>query len=48
MNIPWNLIVGFGVSLALFFIFRPCVLWYFKIDEKVKLLKEISDKLKSE
>ncbi len=48
MQIPWNLIIGIGISLALFLIFRAAVLWYWKVDEVVGLLKEISNKLKKE
>ena len=41
-----NTIVFISIAIALCFISRPCVLWYFKIDEKVKLLKEIANNLK--
>ena len=41
-----NILIGVIIAIALCFIFRGCVLWYFKIDEIVKLLGEISDNLK--
>lgn len=48
MQIPWNLIMGLGISLVLFLIFRVAILWYWKINEVIELLKEISNKLKRE
>lgn len=35
------------VLVALFFLGRSVTLWYFKIDERVELLKEIRDSLRS-
>lgn len=33
-----------GLSAGLFLIFRSFVLWYWKVDEIVELLKDIRDK----
>jgi len=43
-----NILIGIIVAILLFLIFRAYVLWYWKINEIVKLLKEISDNLKKE
>lgn len=48
MQIPWNFIIGLGITLVLFLVFRAVALWYWKVDKIVKLLKEISDNLKKE
>jgi len=39
-------LIGIVVIITLFLIFRAIVLWYWKISEIVKLLKEIADNLK--
>lgn len=46
MQIPWSFIIGLGIILVLFLVFRTVTLWYWKIDKIVKLLKEIADNLK--
>jgi hypothetical protein len=34
-----------GVLIALFLIFRQIVLWYYRVNERVELLKSIDEKL---
>ncbi|XOB40799.1 MAG: hypothetical protein ACKKMW_01910 [Candidatus Nealsonbacteria bacterium] len=43
-----NILIGIIVAIVLFLIFRAYVLWYWKVDEIIKLLKEISNNLKGE
>ena len=46
MQIPWNFIIGLGITLVLFLVFRAVALWYWKIGEIVNLLTEIRDNTK--
>lgn len=39
-------VVGVIASVILFFVGREIVCWYFKVNEIVKLLREIRDSLK--
>lgn len=39
-------LIGLGIFLAIFFIFRFVSLWYWKINEITDLLKEIRDNTK--
>ncbi len=39
-------LISIVIAIVLFLIFRVYVLWYWKVDEIVKLLKEISNDLK--
>lgn len=41
-----DILIGIIIAIVLFLIFRAYVLWYWKVDEIVKLLKEISNNLK--
>jgi hypothetical protein len=43
-----NLIMFLGLSIIIFAILRWFVLWYFRIDEIVKILKDIRDDKKKE
>lgn len=43
---PSSLILILFIFLVLFFALRPVLLWYYKIDEKMKLLKDQNDLLK--
>lgn len=43
---PSSLIIILFIFLVLFFALRPVLLWYYKIDEKMKLLKDQNDLLK--
>lgn len=47
MNIL-NILIPIGICVLLFLIFRAFVLWYWKVDEIVKLLKEIAGNTKKE
>jgi hypothetical protein len=40
-----GLVVFLAIAIALFLIFRAVVLWYFRIDEGIALLKSIDEKL---
>ena len=42
-----SFIIGILIILVLFLLFRSVNLWYWKINEVIKLLKEIRDNLKN-
>jgi len=45
LNGPIGALVIAAIWIALFFIFRAAVLWYWRINEGIALLKSINDKL---
>ncbi|MFI5348851.1 MAG: hypothetical protein ACHQ2Z_04855 [Elusimicrobiota bacterium] len=42
-----GLAVFFAISIAVFLLFRALVLWYWKIDEIVSLLRKINENLQA-
>jgi hypothetical protein len=40
-----GLIMLLGLAIALFLLFRAIVLWYWRVNEAVELLKSIDEKL---
>jgi len=46
MNNIFSFLIGVAILLGIFLLCRAAVLWYWKVDEIVKLLKEIANNLK--
>jgi hypothetical protein len=44
-NITGALIVALAIGIVLFLIFRAIVLWYWRINEGIALLRSINEKL---
>ena len=40
-----GLLLALGLAVFLFLVFRAIVLWYWRINEAINLLKEINEKL---
>lgn len=43
-----SLVIVLAIIVALFAVFRSIILWYFKIDEKIKILKKIEENTRKE